>query len=147
LLRAADGEKAAYIVGARGLLVPGGRPLSSSPSDPYTVVEGPYDVLSPRDVGVGGFLSRSHLADYMRGQFVNLCPDGDVWANHGHMLIFSTAVQGLFKSTRGPWPVSIDYIAGGLDPDEVPPNQRERIATVKFLQRVRQLGLLLQYNV
>lgn len=147
LLRSAEGEKASYVVGSRGLLVPPGVVIESDMSRPIRVVEGPYDVLSNRDVGISGFLSRVKLSDMLRGQFITMCPDGDVWVDKSLMTLFSAAVFGLVSSRRGPWPVNIEFLPDGRDPDEVPVSDRVSIKPNEFLASVRRRGLLLQYRM
>lgn len=106
-------EKVCENAGAKGLGFVGDM-LSSSPSQPLIVVEGPFDVLSPRHVCVFGMLSKSSMK-LLRLQYVWLFPDPDVIDTQAKMDRFENnlldVADRLGVFVQG-------YIIGNADPDE-----------------------------
>jgi len=135
-------NKEAHVIGHRGLLLPSGFENHSDLRNPLHVVEGPYDVLDERTVGICGFLTRSRLSDLLSGHFVSLCPDGDAWQDNDKFRLFAYAVRGLMASARGPWPTCIEYLPRGLDPDEVPMSRRLLIQPKEFLRTAHEKHFL-----
>lgn len=99
--------------------------LTSNAEHPLRLVEGPYDVLADRDVCLFGFFSRGRCFDPLfRGQYVILCPDGDVWQKPGLMQRFSHLLRSLLDNASGVYVVGVELLSGGADPDEVPVKER-----------------------
>lgn len=101
--------------------------LRTSPDRPAILVEGPYDVVDSDHVSCYGLIV-PNLLRKLRGHFVVLCPDGDVWqkpklaARFVHMMDEVRSLQW-FGATI----VGIHLLSNGKDPDEVPPSQRIQI--------------------
>lgn len=97
--------------------------LLSRPHDPLRLVEGPYDVLTPRDVCAFGFPTSAAWAA-LAYQFVIACPDGDVWEDREQARLY---VRALLRAERlGVVIVGVEVLPPGLDPDQVPVADRER---------------------
>lgn len=139
----------ARIVGDKGLAWPyAPDPLVSHSLSPLRLVEGPYDVLGANDVATFGTFARSTLED-LKGHFIILTPDGDVWTDGQLFFQFMGTVSWLMKpQDRFAWGtpqlkphlLGIEYIKGEKDPDEVYPDDRE------FLDRGEVLELLREYR-
>ena len=87
--------------------------------DPLKVVEGPYDVVSDRHICVYGFISNASLRG-LRGHYVKLIPDGDVWSNPDLRRRFAiTLKQGFFQVSM-PTIMKVSMIPDDRDPDEMP---------------------------
>lgn len=112
-----DGKQK-VVYGHRGIAWPSEDPPTSSPSKPLRLVEGPYDVLFSRDV-CGFGLPDSHCLSMLRGQFIILCPDGDVWHDSDKLAVVQKALQ-----SQQVYVIGIEFIPGGKDPDEVMPEDR-----------------------
>lgn len=74
--------------------------LESSPEEPLIIVEGPYDVVEDNYVCTFGIPSYSQLKE-LRGHFIMLYPDGDVWYDRRQIFNLQRSVakavtQGLF---------------------------------------------------
>lgn len=99
--------------------------LTSNSDKPLRLVEGPYDALTDRDVCLFGFFSRGRCLDPLfRGQYVILCPDGDVWQKPGLKQRFSQLLRSLLDNASGVYVVGVELLTGGADPDEVPIKER-----------------------
>jgi hypothetical protein len=119
--------------GESGLDWVGDGPVVSSPDDPIRLVEGPYDVISDRDVAVFGFLSRRDL-EMLQGHCVILCPDGDVWQDQALATKISRLLEWAFNSPKAPHVVGLEYLKEGKDPDEVPIADRAFITRAKLIR-------------
>jgi len=108
----------------------GDEALVSTPDDPLRIVEGPYDVLSDRDVCVFG-LPSVKVMRRLRGHFVLLCPDGDVWPDFTKRQVIMRALS----DTRGPMYVGVEMLRDGEDPDEIPYEDRRRVDARKLVLR------------
>ena len=125
-------KKATY--GAQSLGFSGDQ-LLSSPDDPIRIVEGPYDVLSSRDVCVFGLPSKASVVDLV-GHYAILCPDGDVWGDRSKR----DTVMGALVSHKAPTWVSVEVLDSDKDPDEVPDyNDRRRISPKVLVSQWRKL--------
>lgn len=98
-----------------------GDTLLSSPTSPLRLVEGPYDVLSERDVCTFGLPARSHLKA-LRGHTIVLCPDGDVWPDHAKRSTILRLLNNEHAEILG-----VEFLPDGMDPDEVPYDKRKFI--------------------
>ncbi len=109
-------------------------PLLSTPLDPITIVEGPYDVVEPRDVCLYGYPSYSRLK-ILKGHFIILCPDGDTWDSSGDTNLLSRFVQlvSLMMNSLNLYLMGIIYIPGGKDPDELEGNRMDHFIPRKDL--------------
>jgi hypothetical protein len=109
------------IYGNRGIAWPGDEELTASPDDPLIVVEGPYDVVGPRDVCTFGLPSRRswHL---LAGYNVILCPDGDVWGDMDKLNQIMALIHG---QPIGPIVQGFQVLPSWADPDQIPHNRRE----------------------
>lgn len=87
----------------RGGFVYSGENLYSSPSDPLIVVEGPYDIISPRHTAVGRMISKG-ISRTLKGQCIIIHPDSD-----------APIPVELFQS---PFISSIGVLLSEVDPDE-----------------------------
>lgn len=117
------------ITGKRGIGFAGDE-LVSSPEAPIRIVEGPYDVLSERDVCVFG-LPGAKTMRQLKGHFVILCPDGDVWPDFDKR---NTILKAL-AVTDGPVFLGVEMLKPDEDPDDVPYEERRRINPRRLLQR------------
>jgi len=126
-----DGRKT--VEGRKGLGFAGDEELTSSPADPIRVVEGPYDCLTARDVCVFG-LPSAKLMRKLRGHFVILCPDGDVWPDYTKR---KTIINAL-ADKRGPVYVGVEMLKDGEDPDDVPYEDRRRVDAHRLVARWRE---------
>lgn len=108
---------------------------TSTPQRPLRVVEGPYDVLHPRDICSFGMVTNG-LQD-LKGHYLVLCPDGDVWLDGQLFLEFARKVYRYIWSQRpGPYIVGLEFLPDGLDPDQVPIPDREFLPR-EFITRTR----------
>lgn len=107
--------------------------LISDPSNPIRLVEGPYDVLSPRDICVYGSISVKHL-QALKGHVVILCPDGDIWADEAKvkslMRCFNPEYLKLAASIA--W---VERLEDDKDPAEVPYEDRWILQPEEVLER------------
>lgn len=115
------------VVGTRSLGWSGSE-LTSSAAAPLRIVEGPYDVLTDRDICTYGLPSKNQLKR-LKGHYVLICPDGDVWPDPGKR----RAILNLL-TVPGPTIVGFEVLGADEDPDDVPYAQRTRI-TVKEMQK------------
>lgn len=90
--------------------------LVSTPHNPITIVEGPYDVVESRDVCLYGYPSISRLS-VLKGHSIILCPDGDTWTTN----LLGGFVRLVSRMISSPvlYLVGIIYIPDGKDPDEL----------------------------
>lgn len=95
------------------------------------VVEGPYDVRYEEDVCTFGMPSSSHARALGLTPLI-LCPDGDVWTDREKFLAF-------FRPFMDSNVLMIEQLPDGLDPDEVPDNERAQIPWTIFLPVVTRL--------
>jgi hypothetical protein len=112
-----------------------GSTLISSANSPLRLVEGPYDVLGPQDVCCYGFL-RTQALKLLRGHFVTLCPDGDVWQDELLRARFVKVMQWCFRDSRSPEIVGLEMIPDGKDPDECHPTDRLFVPRHKLLRKI-----------
>lgn len=121
----------AHNIGGRSYLYPS--PLGGT-GTVLRVVEGPYDVLEPGDVGVGGIIRPWQVyRDFPLYGFV-FCPDGDVWEKDDLRTPF---LLGLERVLRAGALVGVEFIPGGRDPDEVPPHLRTVLSPRQCLELIR----------
>lgn len=108
--------------------------LLSSPSNPLRIVEGTYDVLTPQDVCVFGTIHYKALAP-LKGHYIVLCPDGDVWQKPdlAGKLIGALRQLTVYGDGRGAYVQHLEYIADGKDPDEVPVEDRQVVSVADVL--------------
>jgi hypothetical protein len=109
------------IIGESGVAWPGDDIITSSPENPIRLVEGPYDVLYTRDVCVFG-LFNPHALSMLRGHYVVLCPDGDVWGDESKLRVIRRAAYYDQFTCLG-----VEYLPDGKDPDEVMAGDRHYI--------------------
>ena len=120
-------EKKSRICGGGGFGWVGETLPLSNPQQPLRIVEGPYDVLDSQTICTFGLVTAG-LKD-LRGQFIVLTPDGDVWQEADLFKQFLRKVYQLIRrSPRGPYLLGIEVIPDGLDPDECPPTKREYLS-------------------
>lgn len=86
--------------------------LYSTPDNPLTLVEGPYDVLTSRYVCAFGTIKASHAAA-LAGHYVQLLPDGDVWYNEGMRKQFLRAMRAF-----GTLCLRVGVLGQDEDPDD-----------------------------
>lgn len=106
-----------------------GDELLSTPEDPLRLVEGPYDVVTDRDVCCYGLPRRRQL-QMLRGHYVILCPDGDVWSDFTKR----RAILLLLQVYDGATITEIEVLPEGIDPDDMLYADRPRI-TAQELKR------------
>ncbi len=122
--------KQKHTVGIKGIAwIDTPRPLTSTPSDPLTLVEGPYDVVKPRDVCLSGFFNSEALRQ-LKGQLFYLCPDGDIWTNQELFIGFYNRVIKILRSNLYSV-LGIIFLPGNKDPDES--SERPILSTEEFL--------------
>lgn len=109
-----------------------GEDLYSTETSPLRIVEGPYDVLSDRDVCVFG-LPRVKLLRSLKGHYAILCPDGDVWVDYTKLRVILRCLM----DTTGPKYLGAEYLPDGKDPDDVPYHQRKFIPIKQVRNRWR----------
>lgn len=110
--------------GDRGYSWPGDEGLISSPRSPIRIVEGPYDVVTQFDASGMGVISRGSLRP-LKGHFVILCPDGDIWTQNDLLFAFLKTMRAVLLDTNHyPYVVGLEYLPAARDPDEVPVEQR-----------------------
>lgn len=111
-----------------------GDTLLSSPKKPLRIVEGTYDVLYPQDVCVFGTIHYKALAP-LKGHYIVLCPDGDVWQKPelAGKLIGALRKLTVYGDGRGAYVQHVEYIADGKDPDEVPKEDRQILSVAEVL--------------
>ena len=112
-----------------------GSSLISTANSPIRLVEGPYDVLSDRDVCCYGFL-RSQALKLLRGHFVTLCPDGDVWQDDLLRQRFMKTVKWSLNTNQSPTIMGLEMIPDGKDPDECHESDRLLVKRDQLLQRL-----------
>lgn len=122
------------IMGESGLGWVGDR-LISSADQPLRVVEGPYDVLERRDVCCYGFL-RSQILKQLRGHYVLLCPDGDVWQDEFLREKFKRFLSWALHSPKAPEVIGLEMLPDGKDPDECHPADRLFVPRSRLLRTV-----------
>ena len=122
--------------GDKGLGWAGPGCLISSPEKPIRIVEGPYDVLTYQEACVFGLISAKVLDD-LAGHFIILCPDGDVWKDEKLLGVTLRTIERLVSNTKL-YLLGIEYIPDGLDPDQVPPNDRLFIPRSEMFRWVSQ---------
>ena len=110
--------------GTRGIGTQG-KPLVSTFTDPLRVLEGPWDILDTHDICTFGSISKAHLK-MLSHQYIILCPDGDVWMKpelrkYLRKLLKQLLIYG------DPVVTEVEFIMGGKDPDEVPPEERIKL--------------------
>lgn len=127
-------EKTSLIFGESGLGYVGDT-LISSPSRPLRLVEGPYDVLDRQDVCCYGFLGSRHLT-MLRGHFVVLCPDGDVWQDDLLRRRMMSLLRWSINSPQAPTVLGLEMIPDGLDPDECHPTDRLYVERATLLRKI-----------
>lgn len=86
-------------LGDLGYAWPGGDPITSSQEDPIYLVEGPYDVLTNRFVGVMGLLSSTRIRPLV-GHSIVLFPDSDVWTHQTLLSRTLSTIKSLMLSRR-----------------------------------------------
>jgi hypothetical protein len=106
--------------GARGYLFPGDHP--GDRGTVVRVVEGPYDVLDPMDVAVGGLISPWKVFQDLTPHQLIFTPDGDVWESEK---LYTPFLRGLDRVIKAGGLVGLEILPDGKDPDEVPPEDRE----------------------
>jgi len=99
--------------------------------NPVRIVEGPYDVIYPKDACTFG-IPRSQQIRQLQFQSVIICPDGDVWNR-----------IDLLRAWLLPWKnalvVGVERLPINKDPDEVPVNEREVISYGEALGELKKL--------
>lgn len=129
--------KTSEILGEVGYSWVEGEVLRSTPNDLYRIVEGPYDVLESNDLCIFGTISRGRL-ESLRGQYLLLCPDGDVWTDPGLLKQFRNTLRWLLRRPwNAPMLVGVEYLPDNKDPDEVPIPNRERLDEVQLRRLIR----------
>jgi hypothetical protein len=118
------------IIGHRGFGFKGDE-LTSNPENPIRLVEGPYDVLTDRDVCVYGLLTVRHMRA-LKGHCVILCPDGDVWMDEAKQ---KSILRCLQDNHLGASVVYVERLEDDKDPDEVPYNKRWHLTPTEVLAR------------
>jgi hypothetical protein len=112
-----------------------GKKLISTSDSPLRLVEGPYDVLYPKDVAAFGIISAFRNLKYLRGHYIILCPDGDIWTKPELFTSFKKFIHDYMRRPRIAEIVGIEYIPDGKDPDEVPAEDRQFISVAKFIDK------------
>ena len=112
--------------------------LVSSPQKPLIIVEGPYDVLYDDEICLFGLPSPGALK-MLKGQYIILCPDGDLWVEPEKTKILISIVKRIVKM-KDPILVGVQMIPGGLDPDEHPRSERSFIETKVIINDLRSRG-------
>jgi len=112
--------------------------LVSSVSHPLIIVEGPYDVLYDDEVCMFGLPSPASL-QMLKGQFIILCPDGDLWIEPAKTKILVSIVRRIIKM-KDPILLGVQVIPGGLDPDEHPRSQRTFVTKETFVHDLCRRG-------
>lgn len=136
LLRNADGNKFSKIVGEKHRSWPYAPDnLTSSADTPLRIVEGPYDVLGDNDVAIHGLITRGTLQELF-GHYVVLCPDGDVWENDQLRFQFRNLVRWCVRQGEFTF-VGVEFLPNGLDPDDVPLEQRTLIDPEQLQEFIR----------
>jgi hypothetical protein len=90
--------------------------LLSTPDAPLRFVEGPYDVLTPKDVCFFGIPSLSKISKFFKEHYFILVPDGDLWTDQARFRILKALVDQLIKKDYGL--LGIQFIPKAQDPDE-----------------------------
>lgn len=114
------------MVGQKGLGYAGMDVLISTPDRPLRLVEGPYDVRTHRYVCCFGLPDRSAM-QYLRGHFLILCPDGDVWNAKDKLAVIYRILQNYRD-----WIMGVEILPDGVDPDEAGPEDRVYIPIEKL---------------
>lgn len=97
------------------------------------LVEGPYDALEPTtDVCTWGFPNRSQLRKLL-GYSLVLCPDGDVWEDSDRLCRYARP----FLEVSGLVIVGVEQLAPGLDPDQVPLQDRKEVSWSYVKEMIR----------
>lgn len=130
--------------GDHGINWPGsssGLDYVSTPRAPLRIVEGPYDVTDRQTLAVFGLIKPRSLT-HLKGHFVVLCPDGDVWTDRQKRYDFVNMVKSNLLVTKIPSPfiIALEILGQDQDPDEVPPEDRlrvERHEMLDFFQQIR----------
>jgi hypothetical protein len=128
--------KRSITVGERGMAWPISGYLVSTEENPLRIVEGPYDVLQPQDVCVFGLSAFSSVRK-LKGHYIILCPDGDVW--EGEALterMYHLICQLLLDSHCGPVVMGLEMIPDGLDPDQCKVEDRLFVSREELMRRV-----------
>lgn len=128
-------HKAKIVVGIKSLGWTGEQ-LTSSEANPLRLVEGPYDVLSDRDICTYGLPSKNQLKR-LKGHYIILCPDGDVWPDPGKR----KAMLNLL-TVPGPQILGFEVLGADEDPDEVPYANRVLVPTKEIVKPWRQRNRL-----
>lgn len=103
-----------FTEGDRGISFVGDK-LTSSPSKPIIIVEGPWDCISERHVCVYGMLTKNNLSKHFKLQHCWLQPDVDVIDTADKRRKFEQMIRELVSDHM----VFIQgYIIGNGDPDE-----------------------------
>lgn len=106
------------------------------PSTILRIVEGPYDVLYPEDVAVGGIIRPETIyRDLSPYQFI-FCPDGDVWENQELLKPF---LLGLYRVILRGAVAGVEYLPDGKDPDEVSKEDRIMFSVDQVLELIREV--------
>lgn len=121
--------KRSYIWGNKYISYPYQRfsELKSWWDDPITVVEGIYDVLNKNDVCVWGFINRS-IVNTLKGHYVILQPDGDVWDHPLKKKMMLDTIQFLYYH-QNIHLVGLHILPDGKDVDEI---SKDKIIPVPY---------------
>lgn len=113
------------------------RTLLSDSEHPLRLVEGPYDVLYPEDVCCYGIITQKKVVEFLRGHYVILCPDGDVWTKKDLFDQFTGFISRYLKYNKAVRILGIEYIPDGLDPDDVEKEDRQLIGIKELMNNIR----------
>ena len=123
--------KSKRIYGTRGISYRGKRIISSL-SRPIILVEGPYDVWDEHHICAFGLPGPSTYR-MLRGQFVILCPDGDVWKEKGLCKQFLYHSQKAYEK-GGVFILGVQILDRDKDPEEVAPKDREFVDIEEYMK-------------
>lgn len=126
-------------LGDRGMSWPGSDRLISTLESPVRVVEGPYDVVYPKDICIYGLITHRTLRD-LSGHYLILCPDGDVWEN---LPLFRTTILTIINllKDKSKYFLGFEYLPDGKDPDEVPEKDRVYVPRNQVIDFIQNLPL------
>lgn len=116
-----------------GLGWEGKKKLISSPAFPLYLVEGPYDVTLPREICCFGLVTSRRILQKLKGQYVVLVPDGDVWQRED---LLRSLLKLLKNPPRECTIIGVEYLPDGKDPDEVSSSERTLLHPGEILSHV-----------
>jgi len=103
--------------------------LRSDPTSPLRLVEGPYDVVTDRDVCLFGYLGQKKLG-WMKGHNFYLVPDGDVWIKPDLTRLLLSKVEYCIRNSLGL--MGVIFLKANADPDDLP---EEEIIPIRYFRR------------